>query len=120
MEPGHLLHSALTRPPGEYTWHLNSRQLFVLVVQQLITSSDDNNRNAALWADDRWKAEWLEFTTRFCTSTSAHTHVEWTLPTYTSRVWRILRLVSVGQKNSQLTMLSFTVQSIDVPMEWMD
>ena len=29
-------------------------------VQQLISSSDDNNRSAALWADQRWNTEWLE------------------------------------------------------------
>jgi len=51
MEWGHLLHSALTCPPGGNPQHLKSRHPFVPTTQQLISSSDDNNRSAALWAD---------------------------------------------------------------------
>ena len=31
---------------------------------QLLISSSDDNRNAALWADHQWNAQWLENTTR--------------------------------------------------------
>jgi len=34
-----------------------------------------------------------------------------------SWVWPLLRLVSVAQRNRPLIMLSFTVQSIDLPVE---
>ena len=40
-------------------------------------------------------------------------------PAYTNGVWLPLRLVSVGQKNRLLTILSFIVQSINLPMEHM-
>ena len=40
MEPGHLLHSALTCPPGGNVRHLKSRQPLVPFAQQLISSSD--------------------------------------------------------------------------------
>jgi len=33
----------------------------------LISLSDDNNGNAAIWADHRWNAEWLDNTTRLRT-----------------------------------------------------
>jgi len=51
MEPGHLLHSALTCPPDANAWRLKSRHPFVTAAQQLTSSSDDNNRSAALWAN---------------------------------------------------------------------
>ena len=38
---------------------------------------------------------------------------------HTNGVWPLLWLVSVAQKNTPSTMLSFTVQSVDLPMEWM-
>ena len=48
--------------------HLKSRHPFVPAIQQLISSSDDdNNRSMALWADHRWNAKWLESTTRLRT-----------------------------------------------------
>ena len=51
MEPGHLLHSALTRPSSANARRLKSRHPFVPAAQQLISSSDDNSIRAALWAD---------------------------------------------------------------------
>jgi len=64
IEPGHLLHSALTRSSGGNALHLKSRFPVAHAAQQLISSSDGNNRSAAFWADHRWNAEWLENTTR--------------------------------------------------------
>jgi len=46
---------------------LKSRRQFVFPAQQLISSPDNNNRSAALWADRRWNAEWLDNTTRLGT-----------------------------------------------------
>ena len=59
MEPGHLSGNA---------WCLKSRHPFVPAAQ-LISSSDDNGRNASLWADYRWNADRLECTTRLRTFT---------------------------------------------------
>ena len=47
MEPGHLLHSALTRAYSGNAWRLKSRHLFVPAAQQLISLSDNNNIRAA-------------------------------------------------------------------------
>jgi len=33
----------------------------------LISLSDDNNRNAAIWSDHRWNVKWLDYTTRLRT-----------------------------------------------------
>jgi len=66
MEPGHLLHSALTRPPGANPRRL-TRYPFVPAAQQLIGSSDNNNIRAAQWADHQWKAVWLDNLTRLRT-----------------------------------------------------
>jgi len=63
MEPGHLLHSALTCRPSGNAPHHKSRHPF-LPSAQLISSSDDNIRSAALWVDHWWNAEWLDNTTR--------------------------------------------------------
>jgi len=57
MEPGHLLHSALTCLPSGNSRHLKSRHPFVLAAQQLISTSDDTSRSAVLCADHRWNAE---------------------------------------------------------------
>ena len=51
MEPGHLLHSALTYPSSGNARHRKSRHPFVTTARQLISSSDDNNGSATLWAD---------------------------------------------------------------------
>ena len=52
MEPGHLLHSALTRPSSAVARRLKSRHPFVPAAQQLIILSDNNNIRAAQWADN--------------------------------------------------------------------
>ena len=57
MEPGHLLHPALTRPSGSNAQCLKSRHPFVPAAQQLICSSDNNNIGAAHWADHQWNEE---------------------------------------------------------------
>jgi len=67
VEPGQLLHSALTCSPGGNARHLKSTHPFVPVAQERISSSDDNNRCATLWTDHRCSAEWLECTTRLRT-----------------------------------------------------
>ena len=59
MEPGPLLHSALTRPSSANARRLKSRQPFVLAAQQLVSLSDNNIR-AAHWADHQWNAEWAD------------------------------------------------------------
>ena len=58
MEPGHLLHSALTRPASANARHLKSRHPFVLAAQQPISSSDNNDIRVAHWANHQWNAEW--------------------------------------------------------------
>jgi len=73
MEPGHLLHSALTCPLSGNTRRLKSRHPFPFVpaTQQLVSSSDNNNNiRVVLWADHRCNAEWLDNdnTTRLRTS----------------------------------------------------
>ena len=66
MEPGHLLHSALTRPPSAVAWRLKSRHPFVPSAQQLISFSDNNIRAAQL-ADHQLIAEWADNPTRLRT-----------------------------------------------------
>jgi len=44
MEHGHLLHSTFTCPPSGNAWRLISMHPFVPAAQQLIISSDDNNK----------------------------------------------------------------------------
>jgi len=75
MEPGHLLHSALTCPSIANARRLKSRHPFVTAAQQLIISSDNNNIRAAYWADQRWNAEWADNATRlriFIPDTDTH------------------------------------------------
>jgi len=64
MEPGHLLHSALTHPSSAKTRRLKSRHPFVPAAQHLICLSDNNNIRAAQWADYQWNAEWTDSPTR--------------------------------------------------------
>ena len=59
-------HSALTLPSSANARRLKSRHPFVTAAQHLISSSD-NNIYAALWADHRWDAGWLDDTTRLRT-----------------------------------------------------
>jgi len=64
MEPGHLLHSALTRPSSANTRHIKSRHPFVPAAQHLISSSENNNICATQWADHQWNVEWADNPTR--------------------------------------------------------
>ena len=74
MEPGHLLHSVLTRPSSADVRRLKSRHPFVPSAQKVISSSDNNIREAQ-WADHHWNAEWVDNPTRlriFITDTVTH------------------------------------------------
>jgi len=76
MEPGHLLHSALTRPSSADARRLKSRHTFVPAAQHLVSLSDNNNIRAAQWADHQWNAEWADNPTRlrtFIPDTGTHT-----------------------------------------------
>ena len=138
MEPGQLLHSALTRPSGAAARRLKSRHPFVPAAQQL--SFADNNIRVAQWADHQWNAKWDDNPTRLRTSipdTGAHTPrmtlrkragsgstasapvSDVSAPACTNGVWPPLRPVSVAQKNKPSTMLSSNVQSIDLPADCM-
>jgi len=143
MEPGHLLHSALTCPSSANARRLKARHPFVPAAQQLISSSDNNNRGAAQWADHQWNAEWAHNPTRlriFIPDTGTHPpgmtlpRTAWvrlnrcrTSPpvsdvsaiAYTHGIWSPLRSVSVTQQKKPSTMLSSNVQSIDLPMDCM-
>ena len=92
MEPGHLLHSELTRPSSAVARRLKSRHPFVPAAQQLISLSDNNSICAAQWADHQLNAEWADNPTRLCTlfpDTGTHT----TRKTLPRRAWvRINRL----------------------------
>jgi len=50
--PGNQLHPALISSQGGNAWHLKSKHPIVPAAQ-LISSSDENNRSGALWADHR-------------------------------------------------------------------
>ena len=54
MEPGHLLHSAITHSPSADAGQLKSRHPFVPATQFI--GSSDNNIRAAQWADHQWNA----------------------------------------------------------------
>jgi len=60
MEPGHLLHSTLTRPSSANARRLKSKNPFVPAAQQLISFSDNINIRAPHWADHQWNAEWVD------------------------------------------------------------
>ena len=95
MEPGHLLHSALTRPSGAAAQRLKSRHPFLPAAQQLISFSDNNNIRAAQWADHQWNAEWADNPTRLRTSipdTGTH-HPGMTLP---RKAWVRLNRLRTG------------------------
>jgi len=94
MEPGHLLHSALTRPSGATARSLKSRHPFVPAAQQLI-SFYDNNICAAQRGDQQWNAEWADNPTRLRTlipDTGTHTP-RITLP---RRAWVRLNRLRTG------------------------
>jgi len=134
MEPGHLLHSALTRPSGAAARRFKLRHPFVPIAQQL-NSFSDNNMCAAQWVDHQWNAEWVYNPTRLRTlSLDTGIHIpRMTLPrrawvwlnhlrTSVGRfcscgVWPPLRPVSVVQ-NKLSTMSSSTAQSIGLPTDY--
>ena len=95
MEPGHLLHSVLTRPSGAAARRLEMRHPFVPTTQQIISFSDNIIIRAAQLADQQWNAEWADNSTRLRTSipdTGTHTP-GMTLP---RRAWvRLNRLAPV-------------------------
>jgi len=79
MDPGPLLHSALTCPPGGHVRHVKSKHPFVPVTQQLISSSDDNNRSAALRhiTDEMRSSRRALWDSIFSSLTSAPSLLEW-------------------------------------------
>jgi len=123
IEPGHLSGNARS---------LKSRHPFVPAAQQLISSSDDNGRSAALWADHRWNADRLESTAILRTFTPYPP--TWNSPAKNSvspspvcitGAWLLLWVVSGAKKIKPLAMLSSNFQSIDLPMHctlraWLD
>jgi len=65
MEPGHLLHSALTCQSSAKTRHVKSRHPFAPAAQKLISSFDNNNNLYAVhWADHQWNVGWVDNPTR--------------------------------------------------------
>ena len=99
MVPGHLSGNA---------WHLKSRHPFVHPAQQLISSSDDNNRSASLLADHRWNADRLESTTRLRTFTpcpppwnSPAKNSVGPSPVCTNGTWLLLWVVSGAKKSNR-------------------
>ena len=122
MEPGYLLHSALTRPSSAKARRLKSRHPFVSTAQHLMSSSDNNNIHAAQWADHQWNAKWTDKPARLrraCVRFNPSAPVsDVSAPACTNGVWSPLRPVSVA-RNKLSTMLSSTVQSIDIPMDCM-
>jgi len=60
MDPGHLLHSGLTRPSSANARRLKSKHPFVPATQHLISLSENNNIRAAQWADHQWIAGWAD------------------------------------------------------------
>ena len=64
MEPGHLLHLALTRPSSANAQRLKSRRPFLPAAQHLISLSVNNNMRAAQWTDYQWNVEWTDSPTR--------------------------------------------------------
>ena len=134
MEPGHLLHSALTCPPSRNARRLKSRHPFVPTAQQPISSTDSDNRSLALWADHQWNAVWLRNTTWPCFHPRYRRQLSLNglaknsvgpaqTPPHWCQMFALLLAqmdygpVSVAQKNKPSTMLSSNVQSIDLPMD---
>jgi len=94
MEPGHLLHSALTRPSSANARRLKSRHPFVPAAQ-LICSSDNNIIRAAQWADHQWNVGWADNPTKLrilIPDTGTHPP-EMTLP---RRTWVWLNRLRTG------------------------
>jgi len=86
MEPGHLHHSALTRPSSANARRLKSRHPFVPAAQQLTRLlSDNNNIRAAHWADHQFSEEWADnplcFRLRTFITDTGNISLDMTLPT---------------------------------------
>ena len=79
MEPGHLLHSALTHPLSANARRLKSRHPFVPAAQQLINSSDNNIRSARSGRiTDGMRSGWTMLPVSVLSSpTPASTLLEW-------------------------------------------
>jgi len=109
-----------------------------------LNSSFDNNKSAALWriTNGMWSGWRTLWDPVLLSPTSALTPLEWpcqeqrgsgsststpvsnvSAPAYINGAWPLLQIVSVVQRNrpfaNKMTMLSFTVQSIDLPIKWM-
>ena len=137
-------HGACTSaPPSSHwftRWECTATQIETPICTRRTThsSSDNNNICAVHWADHQWNAEWLENTTRlrtFIADISTHppemalpikrgTRLtasapmsDVSAPAYTNGLWPLLRPVSESQKNKPPTMLSYNVQSTDLPMD---
>jgi len=139
MEPGQLLHSALTRPSSANVRRLKSRHPFVPAAQYLISSSDNDIR-AAQWADHQMECgvDGPPPKTPHFHPRHRHSPTGMTLPT---RAWvRLNRLrtgvgrfrsclykwgmassaaCKCGAEEQTVDMLSSNVQSIDLPMDCM-
>ena len=135
MEPGHLLHSALTCLPGANGRRLKSRHPFVLAAQPISSSWRQQQKWCALRGSPM-ECGVVENTTRLCTFNpdTGTTLLEWlsqeqcgsgltasapvsdvSTPACTNGEWPPLRPVSMAQKNKPSTMLSSNVQSIASP-----
>jgi len=66
MEPGHLLHSALTHPPGANAEYIKLRNPFVLAAEQLIGSSDNNNMWRTGWITNGRRSAWTTLSVEAC------------------------------------------------------
>ena len=136
MEPGHLLHSTLTRPSSADVRRLKSRHPLLPAAQQL-TSSPDNKtyvRRTRPITNGMWSGWTKVHDSAFSSPTPAPTPAETSqegpgsgliasalvsgvsAPVCTNRVRPPLRPVNVAQKNKPSIMLSFNVQPIDLLM----
>jgi len=95
MEPGHLLHSALTHPSSADARRVKSTLPIVPAEQQLISFSHNHKIRAAHWVDHQWNAEWAYNPTKlriFILDTSTHP-LGMTLP---RRAWVQLKCLRTG------------------------
>ena len=136
MEPGHLLHSALTHPSSPNALHVKSRHPFVPAAQHLISFSDNIRAVQGRITNGMRSGQTAPQDSAF--SSLAPTRPEWpsqeesgsgltayapvldvSAPACTNGVWPPLQPVSVAQKNKLSTMLSSNVQSINLPTDCM-
>jgi len=130
IQPAELHRKGATPPLARHPtsqWECMASQMEtpnVPAAQQLISLSDDNDRNAALWADHGWNMDRLESTTGHRTFTpypspqnSPANNSVGRAPVCTNGALLLLWLMSVAKKIILLTMLSCNFQSIDLPMD---